>query len=66
MTQIDQLFLKTALKMNFIEEADLNRIAASIEKGEEDAAIIAVQASILTQEQANRIMSAIESRIPPE
>ncbi len=66
MTKIDQLFLKTALKMNFIEESDLNKIAASIEKGEEDAANIAVQASILTQEQANRIMNAIESRIPPE
>ncbi|MEE2857093.1 MAG: serine/threonine-protein kinase [Planctomycetota bacterium] len=66
MTKIDQLFLKTALKMNFIEESDLNRIAASIEKGEEDAASIAVEASILTQEQASRIMTAIESRIPPE
>ncbi|MEC9475613.1 MAG: protein kinase [Planctomycetota bacterium] len=65
MKKIDQLFLRAAHKKGLLEEAEVKQIVESL--GESDSAAAAVVAAgMMTEQQSHRLLSSIESSVPPE
>ncbi len=65
MKKIDQLFLKAAHKKGLLDDAGVTQIADSLTE-EGDAASAAVAAGLMTQGQSQRLLTSIESSVPPE
>ena len=65
MKKIDQMFLKTAHKMGLLDDAEVKQVAESL-GDEENVATAVVAAGLMTEQQAQRLLSTVESSVPPE